>query len=27
VKGTARNRSKDVAYLGNGDKIGFGIEV
>ncbi len=27
VKGTAQNRSKDKAYLGNGDKIGFGIEV
>lgn len=27
VRGTARNRSKDTAYLGNGDKIGFGIEV
>lgn len=27
VKGSAQNRSKDKAYLGNGDKIGFGIEV
>ena len=27
VKGTAQFRSKDTAYLGNGDKIGFGIEV
>lgn len=25
VKGTARNRSKDKAYLGNGDKISFGV--
>ena len=25
VKGTARNRSKDRAYLGNGDKISFGV--
>jgi 7,8-dihydropterin-6-yl-methyl-4-(beta-D-ribofuranosyl)aminobenzene 5'-phosphate synthase len=27
VRGTSRFRSKDIAYLGNGDKIGFGIEV
>jgi 7,8-dihydropterin-6-yl-methyl-4-(beta-D-ribofuranosyl)aminobenzene 5'-phosphate synthase len=27
VKGTARHRSKEAVYLGNGDKIGFGIEV
>jgi 7,8-dihydropterin-6-yl-methyl-4-(beta-D-ribofuranosyl)aminobenzene 5'-phosphate synthase len=27
VKGTARFRSKDTAYLGNGDKIGYGIEI
>jgi 7,8-dihydropterin-6-yl-methyl-4-(beta-D-ribofuranosyl)aminobenzene 5'-phosphate synthase len=27
VRGTARFRSKDTAYLGNGDKIGFGIEA
>jgi 7,8-dihydropterin-6-yl-methyl-4-(beta-D-ribofuranosyl)aminobenzene 5'-phosphate synthase len=27
VRGTARFRSKDTAYLGNGDKIGFGIDV
>ena len=27
VEGSARYRSKDKAYLGNGDKIGFGIEV
>lgn len=27
VKGTAQYRSKDPAYLGNGDEIGFGIEV
>jgi len=26
-KGTARYRTPDAAYLGNGDKIGFGIEV
>jgi len=25
VKGTARNRSKDTAYLGNGDTISFGV--
>jgi 7,8-dihydropterin-6-yl-methyl-4-(beta-D-ribofuranosyl)aminobenzene 5'-phosphate synthase len=25
VKGTARYRSKDIAYLGNGDKISFGV--
>lgn len=25
VEGTAQNRSKDKAYLGNGDKIGFGV--
>jgi len=25
--GTARFRSKDTAYLGNGDKIGYGIEI
>ena len=25
VEGTARNRSKDKAYLGNGDKISFGV--
>jgi 7,8-dihydropterin-6-yl-methyl-4-(beta-D-ribofuranosyl)aminobenzene 5'-phosphate synthase len=25
VRGTARNRSKDKAYLGNGDKISFGV--
>ena len=25
VKGTARHRSKDRAYLGNGDKISFGV--
>ena len=27
VKGTARHRSKETNYLGNGDKIGYGIEV
>jgi len=27
IKGTARHRSKEAVYLGNGDKIGFGIEV
>ena len=27
IKGSARNRSKDPAYLGNGDKIGYGIEI
>ncbi len=27
VEGTARFRSKDKVYLGNGDKIGFGIDV
>jgi len=27
VKGTARYRSKDTAYLGNGDTISFGTEV
>ncbi len=27
VKGTARFRTKDTSYLGNGDKIGFGIEI
>ncbi|MCJ8501840.1 MBL fold metallo-hydrolase [Desulfatitalea alkaliphila] len=27
VKGTARHRSKETVYLGNGDQIGFGIEV
>jgi 7,8-dihydropterin-6-yl-methyl-4-(beta-D-ribofuranosyl)aminobenzene 5'-phosphate synthase len=27
IKGTARHRSKETVYLGNGDKIGFGIEV
>jgi len=26
-KGTARFRSPDPAYLGNGDRIGFGVEV
>ncbi|HPD57971.1 MAG TPA: MBL fold metallo-hydrolase [Smithella sp.] len=26
-RGTARNRSADPVYLGNGDKIGFGIDV
>jgi len=25
VRGTARNRSKDTAYLGNGDTISFGV--
>ena len=27
IKGTARFRSKETVYLGNGDQIGFGIEV
>ena len=27
IKGSAKNRSKDPAYLGNGDRIGYGIEV
>lgn len=27
VKGTARFGSKDAVYLGNGDKIGFGVDV
>ena len=27
VKGTARHRTQDTAYLGNGDRIGFGIDV
>lgn len=27
IKGTARYRTKETNYLGNGDKIGFGIEV
>jgi 7,8-dihydropterin-6-yl-methyl-4-(beta-D-ribofuranosyl)aminobenzene 5'-phosphate synthase len=27
VKGTARHRSKETNYLGNGDRIGYGIEV
>jgi 7,8-dihydropterin-6-yl-methyl-4-(beta-D-ribofuranosyl)aminobenzene 5'-phosphate synthase len=27
IKGTARFRTKETSYLGNGDKIGFGIEV
>ena len=27
VRGSAKNRPKDKAYLGNGDKIGFGVEV
>jgi len=26
-KGTARHRTPDTAYLGNGDRIGFGIDV
>jgi 7,8-dihydropterin-6-yl-methyl-4-(beta-D-ribofuranosyl)aminobenzene 5'-phosphate synthase len=27
IKGTARHRTKETNYLGNGDKIGYGIEV
>jgi 7,8-dihydropterin-6-yl-methyl-4-(beta-D-ribofuranosyl)aminobenzene 5'-phosphate synthase len=27
IKGTARFRTKETNYLGNGDKIGYGIEV
>ncbi len=26
-KGTARHRTPDTAYLGNGDRIGFGIDL